>query len=188
MQRNSICRADTPSTTSKKIFRRGLLGFYLGSLSCTCAPLDLFIDLNKFYRSSMVEPSYNFWFDAMAFPGFDAAEADLEQSRPLNAKEAQDLRRRLPSLSPWGVIVGQCLVGMAVVLLTWLVSGDGVRAWSVAYGALVVVLPAAVFARGLKSQFSSLNVITAGFGFFFMGNRQDFLERGYAVCSPRFGR
>ncbi len=77
------------------------------------------------------------------------------------------MRRRLPSLSPWGVIVGQCLVGVAVVLLTWLVSGDGVRAWSVAYGALVVVLPAAVFARGLKSQFSSLNVITAGFGFFF---------------------
>ena len=76
------------------------------------------------------------------------------------------MRRRLPSLSPWGVIVGQCLVGVAVVLLTWLVSGDGVRAWSVAYGALVVVLPAAVFARGLKSQFSSLNVITAGFGFF----------------------
>ena len=115
----------------------------------------------------MVEPSYNFRFGVMAFPGFDAAEADLEQSRPLNAQEAQDLRSRLPSLSPWGVIVGQCLVGVAVVLLTWLVSGDGVRAWSVAYGALVVVLPAAVFARGLKSQFSSLNVITAGFGFFY---------------------
>ena len=120
----------------------------------------------------------------MAFPGFDAAEADLEQSRPLNAQEAQDLRRRLPSLSPWGVIVGQCLVGVAVVLLTWLVSGDGVRAWSVAYGALVVVLPAAVFARGLKSQFSSLNVIIAGFGFFLWEIVKISLSVGMLFAAP----
>ena len=132
----------------------------------------------------MVEPSYNFRFDAMAFPGFDAAEADLEQSRPLNAQEAQDLRRRLPSLSPWGVIVGQCLVGVAVVLLTWLVSGDAVRAWSVAYGALVVVLPAAVFARGLKSQFSSLNVITAGLGFFLWEIVKISLSVGMLFAAP----
>lgn len=132
----------------------------------------------------MVEPSYNFRFGVMAFPGFDAAEADLEQSRPLNAQEAQDLRSRLPSLSPWGVIVGQCLVGVAVVLLTWLVSGDGVRAWSVAYGALVVVLPAAVFARGLKSQFSSLNVITAGFGFFLWEIVKISLSVGMLFAAP----
>lgn len=120
----------------------------------------------------------------MAFPGFDAAEADLEQSRPLNAKEAQDLRRRLSSLSPWVVIAGQCLVGVAVVLLTWLVSGDGVRAWSVAYGALVVVLPAAVFARGLKNQFSSLNVITAGFGFFLWEIVKISLSVGMLFAAP----
>ena len=120
----------------------------------------------------------------MAFPSFDAAEADLEQSRPLNAQEAQDLLRRLPSLSPWGVIVGQLLAGVAVVLLTWLVSGDGVRAWSVAYGALVVVLPAAVFARGLKSQFSSLNVITAGFGFFLWEIVKISLSVGMLFAAP----
>ena len=91
---------------------------------------------------------------------------------------------RLPSLSPWGVIVGQCLVGVAVVLLTWLVSGDGVRAWSVAYGALVVVLPAAVFARGLKSQFSSLNVITAGFGFFLWEIVKISLSVGMLFAAP----
>jgi len=94
------------------------------------------------------------------------------------------LRRRLPSLSPWGVIVGQCLVGVAVVLLTWLVSGNGVRAWSVAYGALVVVLPAAVFARGLKSQFSSLNVITAGFGFFLWEIVKISLSVGMLFAAP----
>ena len=94
------------------------------------------------------------------------------------------MRRRLPSLSPWGVIVGQCLVGVAVVLLTWLVSGDGVRAWSVAYGALVVVLPAAVFARGLKSQFSSLNVITAGFGFFLWEIVKISLSVGMLFAAP----
>lgn len=94
------------------------------------------------------------------------------------------MRSRLPSLSPWGVIVGQCLVGVAVVLLTWLVSGDGVRAWSVAYGALVVVLPAAVFARGLKSQFSSLNVITAGFGFFLWEIVKISLSVGMLFAAP----
>ena len=94
------------------------------------------------------------------------------------------MRRRLPSLSPWGVIVGQCLVGVAVVLLTWLVSGDGVRAWSVAYGALVVVLPAAVFARGLKSQFSSLNVIIAGFGFFLWEIVKISLSVGMLFAAP----
>ena len=94
------------------------------------------------------------------------------------------MRRSLPSLSPWGVIVGQCLVGVAVVLLTWLVSGDAVRAWSVAYGALVVVLPAAVFARGLKSQFSSLNVITAGFGFFLWEIVKISLSVGMLFAAP----
>ena len=39
-------------------------------------------------------------------------------------------------------------------------------AWSVAYGALAVILPAALFARGVMSRFSSLNAVTASFGFF----------------------
>jgi len=39
-------------------------------------------------------------------------------------------------------------------------------AWSAAYGALAVVIPAVLFARGLMSQFSSINAMTAGFGFF----------------------
>ena len=39
-------------------------------------------------------------------------------------------------------------------------------AWSAAYGALAVIVPAMLFARGLMSQFSSINAMTAGFGFF----------------------
>ncbi|WP_373684624.1 ATP synthase subunit I [Ramlibacter montanisoli] len=37
--------------------------------------------------------------------------------------------------------------------------------WSVAYGALAVLIPAAVFARGLTGKFASLNAGTAAVGF-----------------------
>jgi len=39
-------------------------------------------------------------------------------------------------------------------------------AWSAFYGCLAVVIPGALFARGLRSQFSSISAVTAGFGFF----------------------
>lgn len=120
----------------------------------------------------------------MAFPGFDAAEADLEQSRTLNVQEAQDLRRRLPSLSSWQVIGWQCLVGVVVVFLAWLVSGSGAAAWSAAYGAWVVVFPAAVFARGLTNQFSALNRITAGFRFFLWEIIKISLSLGMLFAAP----
>jgi ATP synthase protein I len=53
-----------------------------------------------------------------------------------------------------------------VALATWGLTGRSSAGWSAAYGALTVVLPSALFARGLMSRFSSLNAATAGFGFF----------------------
>jgi ATP synthase protein I len=38
--------------------------------------------------------------------------------------------------------------------------------WSAGYGALAVVVPAAMFAGGLTSRLSSMNVSAAAFGFF----------------------
>lgn len=89
---------------------------------------------------------------------------------PLTAEQAAQLRVRLRKtgslLSPWRLIAGQAGVGVLLALSAWLVTGKSVVAVSVAYGALAVVIPAALFARGLMSQFSSMNAITAGFGFF----------------------
>lgn len=89
---------------------------------------------------------------------------------PLTAEQAALLRvslRKSGSLiSPWRLIAGQAGVGVLLALVVWLVTGKSVVAVSVAYGALAVVIPAALFARGLMSQFSSMNAMTAGFGFF----------------------
>lgn len=101
-----------------------------------------------------------------------AEEADgaADDFVPLSAEQAQELRVRLrqtdPVVSPWRVIAGQALIGALLAVVAWVMTGKSSVAMSVAYGALAVVVPAALFARGLMSQFSSMNAITAGFGFF----------------------
>jgi ATP synthase protein I len=98
--------------------------------------------------------------------GFDA-DADEDQNfKRLTAQEAQALRESDPALSPWWVVGLQCVAGFAAALIAWGVSGKSSVGWSTGYGALAVIIPAALFARGLMSQFSSLNAATAGFGFF----------------------
>ena len=106
--------------------------------------------------------------NANAFDDVDSQVESLPER--LTAQQAQELRVRLSKsgsvLSPWQIIVGQLLAGAVFAALAWLVTGKSSVAVSIAYGALAVVIPAAVFARGLMSQFSSLNALTAGFGFF----------------------
>ena len=98
--------------------------------------------------------------------GFDADEPEEENFKRLTAQEAQELRQRDPALSPWWVVGLQCVAGAFVALVAWGISGKASVAWSAGYGALAVIIPAALFARGLMSQFSSLNAATASFGFF----------------------
>ena len=57
------------------------------------------------------------------------------------------------------------MVGLAVAVAAWAISGKASVGWSAGYGALAVVIPAAVFARGLTGRFSSLNAGTAAVGF-----------------------
>ena len=108
-------------------------------------------------------------FNAHAFDDIDLTQADPLPER-LTASQAQAFRVKFGKagslISPWQIIVGQLLTGAVFAGLAWLVTGKSSLAVSVAYGALAVVIPAAVFARGLMSQFSSLNALTAGFGFF----------------------
>lgn len=85
--------------------------------------------------------------------------------RPLNAEEARRVREQNPPVSPWWVVAGQAVVGAVAALVAWAVTGRQNVGWSVAYGALAVVIPAAVFARGLTGRFSSLHAGTAAVGF-----------------------
>ncbi len=97
---------------------------------------------------------------------FDADESDALPYQRLDGAQAQAWRKQHPVLSPWRVIGWQVLVGLLVALLAWAVTGRAAAGLSAAYGALVVVLPAMLFARGLMSRFSSINAVTASFGFF----------------------
>ena len=100
----------------------------------------------------------------------DWQEKVQEEPVRLTAEEAALLRVRLRKagslISPWRLIAWQALAGAVFALLAWGVTGKVEVAVSAAYGAVAVVIPAALFARGLMSQFSSMNAFTAGFGFF----------------------
>jgi len=85
--------------------------------------------------------------------------------RPLSAEEARALREMHPSVSPWSVVRWQVAVGLVVALLAWALTGRQNIGWSAGYGALAVVIPAVIFARGLTGRFSSLNAGTAAVGF-----------------------
>ncbi len=85
--------------------------------------------------------------------------------KPLSAEEARQLRERNPSVSPWRGVVWQAVVGGVLALGAWALTGRPNMGWSAGYGALAVVVPAIIFARGLTGRFSSLNAGTAAVGF-----------------------
>ena len=95
------------------------------------------------------------------------ADADDEpEFKTLTAEQAAAFRKAQPSVSPWSVITGQAVIGSTTALLGWATTGTASVGWSAGYGALAVVVPAAVFARGLTSRLSSMNAGAAMLGFF----------------------
>ena len=93
-------------------------------------------------------------------------ETGDEGFKPLTREEAQKLREADPSVSPWVVLAGQSVVGLVVALAAWGLTGRQSAGWSALYGALAVVMPGALFARGLTSKMSSMNPGAAVAGFF----------------------
>ena len=105
--------------------------------------------------------------------------AENESFKPLTREEALKLSLRLkknnPFLSVWRVLAGQCLVGCLVAAIAWFLTGRIEAGWSALYGALSVIIPAALFARGMgrrltggvNGQAASANPGAAMAGFFF---------------------
>lgn len=85
--------------------------------------------------------------------------------KPLTALQARQLREQHPPMNPWWVVAGQVGVGLLAALAAWGITGKRSVGWSTGYGALAVVIPAAIFARGITSRFSSLNAASAAAGF-----------------------
>ena len=115
----------------------------------------------------------------------EVAEDPDADFKPLTADEVRQLRAEHPSVSPWRVIAGQVVVGLVVALAAWGLTGRQNLGWSAGYGALAVVIPAAVFARGLTGRFSSLNPGTAVFGFFLWEMVKMALSVAMLIAAPR---
>ena len=93
-------------------------------------------------------------------------EAQDEGFKPLTREEAKKIRELNPPTSLWVVLAGQAGVGILVAVLAWVMTGQARMGWSAGYGALAVVIPAALFARGLSRQKSAMHGNAALVGFF----------------------
>lgn len=90
----------------------------------------------------------------------EALESDF---KPLTADEARRWRESHPSLSPWRIVGWQAVAGVLAAGLAWGLSGRAEVAWSTAYGAVSVCLPAALMARGLSRRAGVAGAALAGF-------------------------
>jgi ATP synthase protein I len=87
----------------------------------------------------------------------DEDEAANTSFKRLTREEAAALRSNEPQVSPWRVIVAQATVGVLAALVGWLVTGGRNEvAWSLLYGAAVVVVPGALMARDMTSRLTSM--------------------------------
>lgn len=101
------------------------------------------------------------------YPSTDAENPDGvfdAEFKPLTAEEARHWRRAHPAISPWWVVVWQLVAGVALVLVASLWGGK-VAGVSAAYGALAVVVPAALMVRGLQRQRAVVQPGAAMLGF-----------------------
>ena len=96
----------------------------------------------------------------------DSEKEEVSDFVALTAEQAKALREKNPAISPWWVVVGQVVVGALVALVAWGVTGRQIVGLSAACGALAVVIPAALFARGVTGQFASANAGSAVLTFF----------------------
>lgn len=93
------------------------------------------------------------------------SDAELVDIVPLTAEQAAAVRAANPTTSPWWVVAAQVALGLVMTGLAWWLFDQRI-ARSVGCGVLAVVIPSALFARGLTSQFAKANVGTAVMSFF----------------------
>jgi ATP synthase protein I len=84
--------------------------------------------------------------------------------KPMTADEAKQWRSAHPAISPWRIVVWQFAIGVVLALVVGFVVGP-VAGISTIYGALAVVLPAALMVRGLLRQRAVVQPGAAMLGF-----------------------
>jgi ATP synthase protein I len=100
---------------------------------------------------------------------YDTADDEAKEPtfKQWTADEARALREKSPSVSPWRVIGWQSIAGALLAMGLWFYSGDKNMVTSALYGALSVIIPAAIFLRGVLRQKSIVNAYF-GLGSFFI--------------------
>ncbi len=101
-------------------------------------------------NSKPATPPSSSWEDWDEREGEDGASGgDPRNFKALTRAEAAELRKRLPSLSPWKVIAAQAVAGLVCVFIGWLLAADSSVPRSALYGATAVVVPNALLAWGM---------------------------------------
>jgi ATP synthase protein I len=118
----------------------------------------------------------------------EISEDEQPPVKPLSAEQARKLREQYPPVSPWWVVGGQVVVGLVTAVVAWVITGKANVGWSAGYGALAVVIPAAIFARGLTGRFSSHNAGTAAVGFLLWEMVKIALTVAMLMAAPRLVR
>jgi len=88
-----------------------------------------------------------------------------EEFHSFSAEEAQAWRQNQPKFSVWWVLVAQLLTALVLATAVFLWFDQRSMFVSVLYGAISVVVPAALFARGLRSPAASVNAFMAALSF-----------------------
>ncbi len=115
-----------------------------------------------------------------------AADGEIDEGfKPLTPEEAQKIRAAKPAISLWMVLAGQAGVGVLAMAATWIFTGQLRMVLSVGYGALAVIIPAALFARGLSRQKSVRHENAALAGFFVWEMVKIALTVAMLVAAPK---
>ena len=95
---------------------------------------------------------------------FDSQDP-VEEIKTLTKEEAAVVIASNPSLNPWRVVFWQVCVVAVSALVAWLLTQRLPVVYSLVWGGLSVVIPAALFARGLMSRATLMNAGSAVMGF-----------------------
>jgi ATP synthase protein I len=107
------------------------------------------------------------------------------ETQPWSAEQVRVWRQSQPRLSVWRVLFTQLMVAVlfASAVAVWFGSRSLGLSWL--YGALTVVIPSALFARGLTSRTASVNAMAAALGFMVWQSVKWVLAVLLLVLAPR---
>lgn len=123
------------------------------------------------------------WSDSKPVEELELEDANF---KPLTANEAEQWRKKNPALSLWAVLMWQSVATLVVALIAWLITGNAKAGWSAGYGGLAVLIPAALFSRGVMRYQKIPNPSRALLGLAMWEMTKVLLTIGLLLAAPKF--